>query len=97
MSRRFWKTTLVYEILTEGESPFPDDMSEVDILNWCIVGEGSGETKSLESIEVDAPTMVRLLIEQRSDPSFLLGDDVCTACWGMGEMGGAICAHCEDV
>ena len=24
-------------------------------------------------------------------------EDVCTACGGTGQMGGAICAHCEDV
>jgi hypothetical protein len=94
--KRFWKTTLVFEILTEGESALPDDMSVVDMLNWCIVGEASGDTKSLESIEVDAPTMAKLLEDQRSDPTFLLGDDVCTACWGTGQMSGAICAHCEE-
>ena len=96
MSKRFWKTTLTFEVLTEGKTALPDDMTLAEIEEMADNGDASGDTKSLESIEVDAPTMAQLLEDQRSDPSFLLGDDVCTACWGTGEMGGAVCAHCEE-
>ena len=96
MSKRFWKTTLVFEILTEGESALPCDMDLGEIVEMTINGDASGEIKSLDAVEVDSREMAMLLESQDCDPTLLLGEDVCTACWGAGEMGGAICAHCEE-
>lgn len=74
MGKRYWRSTLIYEILTEGESPFPDDMSELDMMSMCIDGAASGDTKSLKSVEVSREHIAVLLVNQRSDPSFLIED-----------------------
>jgi hypothetical protein len=69
---KFWKTTIVFEVLTEDPtSPLPDDMSLSDIIHMTIHGHASGDVKSLESDEVTHEEMKELLRAQNSDPEFL--------------------------
>ena len=71
---KYWKTTIVFEVLTEGETALPDDMTLADIVEMTVNGNASGNVESLESEQVDRQTMAELLEHQRSDPSFLIED-----------------------
>ena len=71
---KYWKTTIVFEVLTEGETALPDDMTLADIVEMTVHGHASGDVKSLESEEVDRQTMADLLEHQQSDPAFLIED-----------------------
>lgn len=73
MKTKFWKTTIVFEVLTEDPtSPLPDDMSFQDVIRMCLgFGHASGDVKSWESDEVTHEEMKVLLGAQRSDPDFL--------------------------
>ena len=71
---KYWKTTIVFEVLTEGEKALPDDMGLEDIIEMTLTGHASGNVESLESEQVDRQTMAELLTRQRSDPAFLIED-----------------------
>ena len=72
MKTKFWKTTIVFEVLTENpESPLPDDMTLGDIVNMTINGHASGNVTDMESVEVTHEEMKVLLEAQNSDPEFL--------------------------
>jgi hypothetical protein len=71
---KYWKTTIVFEVLTEGETALPDDMTLGDIVELTVHGHASGDVKSLESEQVHVETMARLLEDQRSGAEFLLGE-----------------------
>ena len=69
----FWKTTIVFEVLSEGdESP---SMDLLELVRETINGHMSGDVKSWEDQKVSRSEMRELLEAQRSDPEFLLGDD----------------------
>ena len=70
----YWKTTITFEVLTEGETALPDDMTLGDIVEMTINGHASGNVESLESEQVDRQTMAELLEHQQSDPAFLIED-----------------------
>ena len=70
----YWKTTIVWEVLTEGETALPDDMILSDLVEMTVHGHASGDVKSLESVKVSRKEMAELLEDQRSDPSFLIED-----------------------
>jgi hypothetical protein len=72
--KKYWKTTIVFEVLTEGGTALPDDMGLEDIIDMTINGHASGDVKSLVSEQVDRQTMADLLEDQRSDPAFLIED-----------------------
>ena len=81
MKTKFWKTTIVFEVLTENpESPLPDDMTLGDIVNMTINGHASGNVTDMESVEVTHEEMKVLLGEQSSDPEYLTPYD-----WGEEE------------
>jgi hypothetical protein len=69
----YYKTTIVFEVLTD--EPLPDELSLGDIVNETIHGGASGEVKECKTEEVSREAMAQLLIDQGSDPEFLLGDD----------------------
>jgi len=69
---KYWKTTIVFEVLTEDpDSPLPDDMTLSDIVEMTVHGHASGDVKEFGSEEVSKETMRELLIAQNSDPDFL--------------------------
>ena len=69
---KFWKTTIVFEVLSEHpDGPLPDDMNLSEIVHMTIHGHASGDVKSLESDEVTHEEMKVLLVAQNSDPDFL--------------------------
>lgn len=72
MKTKFWKTTIVFEVLTEDPtSPLPDDMGLGDIVRMTIDGHASGNVTYMESVEVTHEEMKVLLEEQSSDPEYL--------------------------
>jgi len=71
--RKFYKTTFVVEILSE--TPGVGEMSLTDVLTEAENGSFSGDVKSSEEVEVDGPTMAKLLSDQRSDPEFFNLDE----------------------
>jgi hypothetical protein len=72
MKTKFWKTTIVFEVLTEDpDSPLPDDMGLSDIIHMTIHGHASGNVTDMESVEVTHEEMKVLLGKQSSDPEFL--------------------------
>lgn len=78
MKTKFWKTTIVFEVLTEDPtSPLPDDMGLSDIVRMTIDGHASGNVTDMESVEVTHEEMKVLLEEQSSDPEYLTPYD-----WG---------------
>ena len=73
---KFWKTTIVFEVLTEDpEGPLPDDMSLGDIVALTVHGHASGMVKTHEVEEVTHEEMRDLLEAQGSDPDFLSLED----------------------
>ena len=75
--RKFYRTVFVVEVLSED--PYdPEDLSDVAV--DITTGDMSGEWGIKSSTEVDAPTMAKLLLNQRSDPGFFRltedGEDV---------------------
>jgi hypothetical protein len=104
--KTYWKTTIVFEVLTEGETALPCDISLADIVSMTNTLNASGDVKSFDSVEVDIETMAKLLEEQRSDPEFLLGDDAKKLCPECGRLGTLeeyrdgvylmICMHPDD-
>jgi len=72
MKTKFWKTTIVFEVLTEDPAAaLPDDMGLRDIVDMTIGGLASGAVTSLESEEVTHSEMKELLMRQGSCPEFL--------------------------
>ena len=68
---KFWRTTITFEVLTENpESPLPDDMTLLDIVDLTINGHASGNMTDMESVEVTHEEMRHLLMHQNSDPDF---------------------------
>mgnify|MGYP003627917360 FL=1 len=81
MKTKFWKTTIVFEVLTEDPtSPLPDDMGLSDIIHMTIHGHASGNVTDMGSDEVTHEEMKVLLEEQSSDPEYLTPYD-----WGEEE------------
>jgi hypothetical protein len=72
--KTYWKTTIVFEVLTEGETAMTNTLN------------ASGDVKSFDSVEVDIETMAKLLEEQRSDPEFLLDNDIKKLCPSCGKL-----------
>lgn len=71
-STKFWKTTIVFEVLTEDpEKALPDDMTLLDIVDMTINGHASGNVTNMESVEVSYRKMKELLKRQSSCPEFL--------------------------
>jgi len=70
--RKFYKTTYVFEVLSE--EPI-EDADLKDVLDECTAGCLSGDVKSQECVEVDGKTVAALLNDQRSDPGFFNIDD----------------------
>ena len=68
----YYKTTIVFEVLTD--QPLPDELSLTDIINETMTGHASGDVKSFDETEVSKKEMAQLLIDQRSDPAFLIED-----------------------
>jgi hypothetical protein len=84
--KTYWKTTIVFEVLTEGETALPCDISLADIVSMTNTLNASGDVKSFDSVEVDIETMAKLLEEQRSDPEFLLDNDIKKLCPSCGKL-----------
>lgn len=71
---KFYKTTIVLEVLhTIGDDIGNWELG--DIVKECDTGSFSGDTKSLETVEVTADEMRVLLEDQRSDPGFFDYDE----------------------
>jgi len=70
--RKFYRTLVTVEVLSE-EPYCPETLEEVarDICD----GDCSGDWTHEKSIEVDGPTMAKLLIKQGSDPGFFQLDE----------------------
>jgi len=71
--KRFWKTTILVTVLSEGDSP-PEFGSLGQVAREIDYGDMSGAWND-EHEEVTRDTMSNLLEEQGSDPAFLLGED----------------------
>jgi len=67
-NRKFYQTTYIVEILSE--TSIPEYMDLKDVLEESEYGSYSSDIKSQKTVEVDAKTMTKLLIDQRIDPSF---------------------------
>lgn len=66
--RKFYKTTITLEVLSEDPVPDPID---IDSIAYEITDGGySGYIRSMESEEVDGPKMAELLRSQFSEPGF---------------------------
>jgi hypothetical protein len=75
-NRKFYRTTLVYEVLSEE----PYQFEGLNTLAYDVYeGHNSGMLVSENREEVDGPTAARLLQAQGSDPEFFMltpeGDD----------------------
>ncbi len=68
MPRRFHKTVIQIEILSED--PYPDGKSLQDIAYDIEDGEYSGRIHRVSSEELDGPAMADALEKQGSDPEF---------------------------
>jgi len=78
MKTKYWKTTIVFEVLTKDpDSPLPDDMTLDDIVRMTIDGHASGNVTDMGSDEVTHEEMKVLLEAQNSDPEFFTPAD-----WG---------------
>ena len=74
MSTRYYRTVIRFEILSD--EPLPDCLTLGDIEEWTQSGPASGRFLDEEiSEEVSAERMRELLIEQGSDPEFLVAPD----------------------
>ena len=104
--RKFYRHLFSYELLAD-EQLCQLTLDQIDY--EARGGRCSGQMGNVVVEEVDAATMGRLLIEQRSDPEFLLdpdGDGMgrCPCCGEVGEpqhddgFGGSVysCPHMED-
>lgn len=70
--KEYYKTTITVEVLSEGVYD-PDTIH--DIAHDITEGDCSGEWNVTDQEQVTAEEMAKLLREQASDASFLLGDD----------------------
>lgn len=70
---KFWKTTLVVEVLSERE--IPDHMSLSDIAIEMDVGDFVGRVKDVSDEEVTGQEMANLLYDFGSDPGFFMLND----------------------
>ncbi len=78
MTRRYWKTTATTTILTEDDAPpvYGEMGGALEEIAYDITfGHASGVTKYAHE-EVTEEQMRALLLEQGTDPDFLLGDDL---------------------
>jgi hypothetical protein len=74
MPRKFYKRVFHVEVLSEERIDPNLGLDEIMVL--CNDGPCSGDIKFDEETEVEGPEMAKLLIAQRSDPSFFqLTDD----------------------
>lgn len=65
--RKFYKTTITYEILSEHELP---RMSLTQIAEACIEGYCSGHFTETKIEELNGPQAAQALMAQGSDPAF---------------------------
>jgi hypothetical protein len=74
VARKFYKTIIQIEILSEDE-PYPDGNSLADIDYDITDGKYSGAMKIVGSVELDGATAANALKEQGSSPYFFQIDD----------------------
>jgi hypothetical protein len=76
--RKFYKTIITVEILSEDVPPEWDDLEDI----YYLIGQGdcSGMITSDHTFQVDASTIAKALLEQNTDPSFFnlteTGEDI---------------------
>jgi hypothetical protein len=66
--RKFFRTTIVVQVLSEDAPIEFDDLSEVD--HMITGGDCSGIFKVLKSERVEPKAMARMLMKQGSEPEF---------------------------
>lgn len=70
--KKYWKRVVTIEVLTKGE---PIGELELDnLVHEIIYGAASGKVTYADPVELTVDEMQEALINQDSDPSFLLGD-----------------------
>lgn len=74
MARKFYKTVIVLEILSERE-PVPDDAGLKEIAHNVLDGPWSYTTTSQTSEEITGEQMANLATEQGTDPGFFRLDE----------------------
>lgn len=67
---KFWKTTITYEVLTEGEKP-PEYNNAAEVNYDIEDGDASGQRTVNTAIELTPQEMADALVAQGSDPTFL--------------------------
>ncbi len=70
---KFWRTVIKVEVLSAGPTP-PRFSNLAQVHHAITTGDCSGDFDS-EQEEVTRGAMRDLLVNQGSDPSFLLGED----------------------
>jgi hypothetical protein len=74
MTRKFYKTIIVIEVLSE--EPVPDGITLAEIYNEFMFGDWSGKWEIETREEMDAHEMRYALLDQGSSPDFFrLNDD----------------------
>lgn len=68
MARKYYRTVITVEVLSEGMVGFED---LEDLAQAITVGDCSGKWEVTSQEKVDGPTMAKLLKAQNSDPGFL--------------------------
>lgn len=68
----FFKTTITFEVLSEGEIPGHWDLAR--IFRETICGEFSGQSETTEVKELTEEELIRECHEQGTDPHFFLID-----------------------
>ena len=71
MTKKYYRTTIIFEVLSEGSLEVTDFE---EILDRCHDGDLSGDVKAQFDEQVSEDLMAHLLEAQRSSPEFLLGD-----------------------
>jgi len=74
MARKFYRTVVSIEILSEDE-PYGDGRTLEDIGYAITEGHCSGKITTASEAEVTAPEMAKLLVAQGSDPEFFQLDE----------------------
>jgi hypothetical protein len=71
---KYWKTTLNVEVLTEGDEKPSEPVDLADVAYQISDGDASGHITSKVE-EVTETEMRQLLINQGSDPDFLIHEE----------------------
>ena len=67
----FYKTTMVVEVLSEGDEPWPNEFTPLSDVAYEITdGDCSGIVKVTETQELDAEEMIAACVAQGTDPAF---------------------------